>query len=192
MTNESKGTPLERLIYVHAVQYGGASNDDDCLDVSYGNNKYWTNTTVAGGSGRIWLYQTCSEFAFYQTCEVGSNCIFTQGLSTLASFTNVCEDAFGISPEQVAKRVDFTNNYFGADNPAGSRVFFVNGDIDPWHALGVLSAPTNADPVGSEPILMVRGASHHFWTHPSKPTDSPEIVQARKTIWNQVDEWLSE
>lgn len=26
-----------------------------------------------------WGYQTCTEFAFYQTCEVGSNCFFTQG-----------------------------------------------------------------------------------------------------------------
>ena len=36
------------------------------------------------------------------------------------------------------------------------------------------------------------GASHHFWTHPSKPTDSPEVVRARETIWRQVTAWLGE
>jgi hypothetical protein len=27
----------------------------------------------------FWGYQTCTEFAFYQTCEKGSACFFTQG-----------------------------------------------------------------------------------------------------------------
>ena len=38
-----------------------------------------------------WGYQTCTEFGFYQTCEVGSNCFFTQGLMTLDQFTPMCK-----------------------------------------------------------------------------------------------------
>jgi serine protease 16 len=39
--------------------------------------------------------------------------------------------------------------------------------------------------------LWVVGASHHFWTHPSLPTDTAEVVEARKAIWQQVTQWLS-
>ena len=69
----------------------------------------------------------------------------------------------------------------------GWRIMYPNGEIDPWHALGVLSSPNDG-----QPILWVPGASHHFWTHPSLPTDSAEVVSARNTIWKQVTTWLQE
>jgi len=64
---------------------------------------------------------------------------------------------------------------------------YTNGQIDPWRALGVSTPPND-----SEPTLLVEGASHHFWTHPSLPTDSSEVNAARQAIWDQVDEWLKE
>jgi hypothetical protein len=45
----------------------------------------------------------------------------------------------------------------------------------------VLEAPNS-----EEPTLWVVGASHHFWTHPSLPTDSAEVNKARQVIWAQV------
>ncbi|CBN78040.1 conserved unknown protein [Ectocarpus siliculosus] len=136
---------------------------------------------------RAWLYQTCTEFGFYQTCEVGTRCPFTQGLHTLDLDLAMCEEAFGIRAEEVREQVRLTNLFYGGDRPRGSRVIFPNGAIDPWHALGVLETPTPG-----LPAIYVEGASHHFWTHPSKPTDSPDIVKARHVIWNQVTAWLGE
>ncbi|CAM9772235.1 unnamed protein product [Ectocarpus sp. 4 AP-2014] len=136
---------------------------------------------------RAWLYQTCTEFGFYQTCEVGTRCPFTQGLHTLDIDLAMCEEAFGIRAEEVREQVRLTNLFYGGDRPRGSRVIFPNGAIDPWHALGVLETPTPG-----LPAIYVEGASHHFWTHPSKPTDSPDIVKARHVIWNQITAWLGE
>lgn len=85
----------------------------------------------------------------------------------------------------MAYNVASSNTYYGSDHPVGSRVLFVNGDIDPWHALSVLT------PLSPElPALVVRGASHHFWTHPAQPTDSPAIVQVRQQIAGYVAQWL--
>ncbi len=39
---------------------------------------------------------------------------------------------------------------------------------------------------------MVEGASHHFWTHPSLPTDQKSVVEARIVIRKQVLAWLEE
>jgi pimeloyl-ACP methyl ester carboxylesterase len=136
---------------------------------------------------RVWYWQTCTEFAFYQTCEVGSKCLWTQGLNTVDQQLRVCKDVFGISAAEVKSRVDFSNFYWGADKPSGSRVLFVNGQIDPWHALSLLESP---DPENL-PTLWVPGASHHFWTHPILPTDTSYIVDARNSIWSQVTRWLA-
>ena len=44
-----------------------------------------TDTSLERGVNRLWFWQTCTEFGFYQTCEPGSGCPFTTApfLSTL-------------------------------------------------------------------------------------------------------------
>eukprot|EP00904_Undaria_pinnatifida_P007440 jgi/Undpi1/3826/HiC_scaffold_16.g07195.m1 len=136
---------------------------------------------------RAWLYQACTEFGYYETCEVGTRCPFVQGLHTLDVDLQLCQKAFGIPPDQVREQIRLTNLYYGGDRPRGSRVIFLNGEIDPWHALGVLETLMPA-----LPAYYIKGASHHFWTHPSKPTDLPDIIKAREIIWTQVTAWLNE
>ena len=47
-------------------------------------------------------------------------------------------------------------------------------------------------PNDEQDVLWVNGASHHFWTHPSKPSDSQEVNAARQTIKDKIKEWLDE
>jgi serine protease 16 len=183
-TNNETNDALTTLSKLSQKQFGS-----DCTSVSHqALLDSLLNTTIEGGTNRIWQYQTCSEFAFYQTCEVGSKCIFTQGLNTLDKQLNLCEIAYGISADQVYRRVEFSNLYWGNLHPGGSRILSVNGEIDPWHYLAILQSP---DPKNM-PTWWVPGASHHFWTHPSLPTDTEYIKQAREQIWKTVSYWLSE
>ena len=136
-----------------------------------------------------WGYQTCTEFGFYQTCEVGTSCFFTQGLDTLASMDSFCS-GFGISQAEIAANIAKTNAYYGAGRPDlppnnASRIMYINGDVDPWHGLSILKSPT-----ATLPTIMVPGASHHAWTHPSAPTDQPTVVVARAAIRKQIGAWL--
>jgi serine protease 16 len=133
-----------------------------------------------------WTYQTCTEFAFFQTCEVGSKCMFTQGLNTLQPFLDACQ-TWGISKEKIVANVGYSNQYYGALMPAGSRVLYVNGEVDPWRSLSIVKSPGP-----SLPVLEVPGASHHSWTHPSKPSDQKSVVKARHVIRKQVLNWLEE
>lgn len=82
-------------------------------------------------TSRIWFYETCTQFAFYQTCDVGSSCIFSQGYNSLNDSLTMCNQAYGIAPEAVAYAVNATNTYYGGNKPAGTRIMFPNGDIDP-------------------------------------------------------------
>eukprot|EP00658_Telonema_sp_P-2_P037547 TRINITY_DN2699_c0_g1_i1.p1 TRINITY_DN2699_c0_g1~~TRINITY_DN2699_c0_g1_i1.p1 ORF type:complete len:518 (-),score=124.16 TRINITY_DN2699_c0_g1_i1:465-2018(-) len=133
-----------------------------------------------------WGYQTCTEFGFYQTCELGSNCFYTQGLVLLEDMMAFCTSDFGIANESVAEAIAATNKFYGADHPNATRVFYPNGDVDPWHGLSKLTASPGL------PVLMVSGASHHAWTHPSAPTDQESVIAARATIRAQVSTWLNQ
>ena len=127
----------------------------------------------------------------YQTCEIGSRCFFTQGLNRLADDDGFCAVDYGISPSQIMANIDATNAHYGAGRPDlvhnATRILYVNGDVDPWSGLSILTAPSAA-----LPTLLVPGASHHAWTHPSTPLDQPSVVAARETIRSQVFEWLAE
>lgn len=184
MTDSSIGSPLERLVAVSNIQY-----DNECISINTDPaNDPVMNTVINDNSWiRVWTYQTCTEFAFYQTCELGSQCPFTQGLLTLDSYMDECMKAFGISEDIVRKSVEFSNSMTGGNNPQGSRILWPNGSIDPWYNLSVLEPPND-----EQDVLWVNGASHHFWTHPSKPSDSPEVNAARQTIKDKIKEWLDE
>lgn len=180
MTNTSIGDPLTRLATLAAAQ-----NTGPCTVASY-------ETMIKAMKNpknlmRSWLYQTCTEWGFYQTCPIGSKCPYTQGLHTLDIDYDICLEAFDITADEVDYQITYTNEVYGGSNIQGSRIMFPNGQIDPWHALGVLEEPNPR-----EPVLWVRAASHHFWTHPSLPTDSVYVKAARVQIWNQVDAWLRE
>ena len=135
----------------------------------------------------FWGWQTCTEFAFYQTCDVASTCMYTRGLDLLENEMAFCQTDFNIPMSLVEQNVAQTNVRTGSDHPAGSRVLWVNGEVDPWHGLSVLK-PLSA----SMPAIWVKGASHHAWTHPSPDCTQDTVIKARADIRTQVEQWLSE
>merc|ERR1719458_1394049 len=92
-----------------------------------------------------------------------------------------------IPREIVAANVDYSNAYYGADRPQGSRVLYVNGEVDPWHANSILEQPSPG-----LLTLYVSGASHHAWTHPSAPSDQASVKQARGSIRRVVHNFLAD
>ena len=116
---------------------------------------------------RPWLWQTCTEFGWYQTtnqvrvdnkicsCSDCSMCILYTSLSTpvlqetpyygsslpLEFFEQWCSDAFGadLTHELLERAVAASNVEYGGFTPAVTNVMFVHGSVDPWHAMGVLS-----------------------------------------------------
>ncbi|XP_077141822.1 thymus-specific serine protease [Ranitomeya variabilis] len=142
-----------------------------------------TQLNPVGVGERQWYYQTCTEFGYYQTCEDGS-CPFSP-LITLKSQLDLCTEIFQIPTESVRKSVEFTNEFYGADHPKSSRIIFVNGDIDPWHALSVLKNQSR-----SEIAIFINGTAHCANMGSSRPTDLPALQKAREEIATKIGEWL--
>jgi len=145
------------------------------------------------GDMDFWGYQTCTEFGFYQTCDVGSKCFFTQGYDTVNASIANCQKQYGITSEKLYQNVAQSNAFYGGWRPQGSRVLYANGEVDPWHSLSVLPTAQGGEPARAAfPTLWVGGASHHAWTHPSLATDQPSVVAARATIRKTVTAFLAD
>ena len=174
---------VARLAATAALQRHGK-----CLDVSGMSTEALNASYKAlGESGSVsdqgWPWLTCTQFGFIQTCELGSSCPFAKGYLNLSTGLDICELAFGISEGELRENVAaFAAWSEGLDNLAemnATRIFFANGDVDPWSALGVLSSP---DSNATLPTYQVYGASHHFWTHPAADITQSTVSDAKKAI----------
>ncbi|XP_014397394.1 PREDICTED: thymus-specific serine protease [Myotis brandtii] len=142
-----------------------------------------TEPQVSGVGDRQWLYQTCTEFGFYVTCE-DPTCPFSR-LPALPSQLELCEQVFGLSTWSTVQAVAQTNSYYGGQTPVATQVLFVNGDMDPWH---VLSVTQDLGP--SVSALLIPNASHCLDMAPERPSDTPSLRLGRQSILQQLQTWL--
>lgn len=184
MINETLGDEVKRLSLVTNGQR--SSNGGQIASWLIRVQRNSLRKASAPGVWNLWSWQTCNEFGFYQTCDVGSKCMYTQGLDLLVNEMSFCETDYKINKETVQANINQTNLYYGSDKPVGSRVLWVNGEVDPWHGLSVNTA------LPGMPLLYVKGASHHAWTHPLSDCSQQTVLDARQTIRNQVTQWLKE
>lgn len=176
--------PIEILAEIARQQ-----NNGTCVEVNWeGTIRYISSAEAQVEGTRSWLWQTCTEFGFYQTCEKTSLCPYGKGFHPLGLDFEICERCFGVDRNDVRDNVQDSLDYYGGWGIESSRIMFVNGEVDPWAMLGVTVEHAGAN----KPTLWVKGASHHFWTHPVKDTDGYEIVAARDAIYRQVMIWLDE
>lgn len=199
MTNKSlASSDVNRLAAFFKQMAGNEEGQCTTIDYYADNIAPLLNTTLEGGTARIWTYQTCSEFGFYQTCDPATDCIFTSSphLNTLDSYYDQCEKAFGITGIQVEAAVSASNVWSGGWHPGSARVLYINGQVDPWRSQSVL--PDNTEygkvvAVGAADsgisALMVEGSSHHYWTHTTIQPDPP-ILAARASVNSQLAAWL--
>ena len=176
-------SPIENLAYVHEKQHGARE-----IDISWESYVAYFLSNTTDPNDIAWTWQTCTEFGFYQTCEPHSNCPFARGYHPLSEDMELCKLLFGITPGEVEQNVQDILDWFGGWKIQGTRIMFVNGDMDPWAQQAV--TPDHVTSTKWQPTIWVRGASHHFWTHPVEETDDIEVVKAREMIYHTVSTWL--
>eukprot|EP01102_Stenamoeba_stenopodia_P004785 TRINITY_DN1514_c0_g1_i1.p1 TRINITY_DN1514_c0_g1~~TRINITY_DN1514_c0_g1_i1.p1 ORF type:complete len:334 (-),score=89.52 TRINITY_DN1514_c0_g1_i1:142-1143(-) len=160
----------------------------ECLDISYNDSiAYLQNTNQSAGSAssRAWVYQTCTEFGYFQTTD-SSNQPFGN-LVPLNSSLEMCNDVFGqdFDPSQ---RIAQTNVYYGGKNIKNgpTNILFVNGDIDPWHVLGI-----TANISSTLTAILIDGTAHCANVLPPEPNDPPGLLAARAQTVATIGNWLA-
>jgi hypothetical protein len=113
-------------------------------------------------------------------------------------------------------RVNWSNDWYGAQGIGGSRILFTNGNIDPWHNLSVI--PSISNNPGNQvqarhfctrqfktfqlhfnpPLciclqaILIPSGSHCRQMQPSYPTDPADVQAARVLSAEILAQWLSE
>ncbi|OCT80961.1 putative serine protease K12H4.7 isoform X1 [Xenopus laevis] len=185
MANNSLGTPYHR--YATVIRTILEANGEKCIDASYKkfiqdmSNITWAPLALGG---RQWMYQTCTEFGFFQSTDSAAQPF--SGIP-LSYHVQQCSDIFG--PEynlsMVTDAVQQTNEYYGGLDIKGSRIVFSNGLIDPWHRLGI-----NADVSGDLIAIQMDGAAHCANMYPARSEDPPSVHKARQYIFQLLTKWL--
>ncbi|KAM4628161.1 thymus-specific serine protease [Polymixia lowei] len=186
MTNKSEEVydRLVKLVEIYRFRIA-----EPCLDVSLEQTlKDLMNTSLESAlkSERQWFYQTCTEFGYYQTCEVAS-CPFSRML-TLQAQTKLCSMLFHISQQSLPAHIAFTNSYYGEDHPRTHRVLYVNGGIDPWHGLSVVHNKT--EDWDKDQAIFIEDTAHCADMGVNKATDRHTLKEARREIEMHVAKWL--
>ena len=189
MRDESYGEPIERFAKVNSLSL--ANNGAECLDHEYSSFlALLTDTSFAGeGVGwRQWIWQTCTEFGWYQTTNQPEE-VYGR-LLDLEFFESWCADAFSEldwTHEKLEQEMIDTNTEYGGFYPVVNNVVFVHGSIDPWHAMGVLE-----DLSESATSIFIEGTSHCNDMYSNSPGDSEGLVEAREKIGVLVSKWIEE
>ncbi|VDO67481.1 unnamed protein product [Heligmosomoides polygyrus] len=139
-------------------------------------------------SSRLWTWQTCTEFGYFQSSDSGYSIFGSPTPVNL--YTQMCSDVFGkqYSAAAIQQSVLRTNyRYGGRANYKGTNVAIPNGSLDPWHALGKY---TSNDP--SVVWYLINGTAHCADMYPARPEDEPDLSNARQLIEVNLVQWLSD
>ncbi|KAI7790067.1 thymus-specific serine protease isoform X1 [Triplophysa rosa] len=185
MLDSSLGDPYERYAALDRLMQKTFS--ESCTDVQYKNyiqdmsNTSWSGPGAEGG--RQWVYQTCTEFGFYQSTD-SPNQPFSG--FPLQYYLQQCADIYNLSTS-LDDIVQQTNEEYGGYDIRTTRIVFPNGSIDPWHALGVTKDITD-----DLPAVFIKGTAHCANMYPARTEDLPQLGLARDHIFLLLQKWLAE
>ncbi|KAI6243428.1 Peptidase S28 family-containing protein [Aphelenchoides fujianensis] len=143
------------------------------------------------GDERAWFWQTCNEFGFYQSTDIGGDNAYGSEIP-VNYFLLWCTGGYdpSLTRDELERRIDATNQrYGGARGYKATKSIQVYGTLDPWHTLGFYG-PDNSH--GEDVItILINGTAHCADMEPPESTDVPDLVQARKTITAYLTKWLT-
>ena len=117
--------------------------------------------TYESGVGlRAWLYQSCTEFGFYQTAYHDAQVSVRSAKITKSYHDEACRRLFG--EQMVPVNDGATNDFFYAPllRPEVSHIFFTNGSEDPWSNLSITLERGNGQSNINIELRTLAGAAH--------------------------------
>ncbi|XP_068632840.1 putative serine protease F56F10.1 [Battus philenor] len=177
----------KRLAAFNSIMLDKAN--ETCMDYSYSSLiDSYTKTGLNNNDGaRQWLYQTCTEFGFYQTSPAEAE-VFGNYF-TLDFFIQQCQEVFGTKFDRafIENGAKWSNEYYGGLDISVDHVVFVHGSVDPWHALGIIVTQDH-----NTPAIFIQGTAHCANMYPASKDDPPQLTEARLEIEQYLATWLEE
>uniref|UniRef100_A0A0N4Z025 Serine protease K12H4.7 n=1 Tax=Parastrongyloides trichosuri TaxID=131310 RepID=A0A0N4Z025_PARTI len=132
-----------------------------------------------GSDAKSWLWQTCNEFGYFQSSDIGYNLF--ESSCNVNVFINICIDIFGtqFTRDTIDQNIRRTNNFYGGNtNYYGSNVVMAYGSHDPWHVLGSYVQDTKRNLHS----YLINGTAHCADLYPPRDSDLPDLTLKRQLI----------
>ncbi|CAH0718340.1 unnamed protein product, partial [Brenthis ino] len=161
-----------------------------CIESRYSEQvAIHTNTSydAPGAVMRLWTYQTCVEYGWYQTTS-SSRQPFLNSVP-LEYFHQMCKDFFGIDFNESRLRAGIarTNNLFAGLNHLPDHVVSAVGGLDPWSPMG----PNTSHAHALAPVFVVNGVSHCRAVRPSGQSETEQLEATKRDILLQMNSWMA-
>lgn len=140
---------------------------------------------LEGFGMRQWLYQSCSEYGFWQTAHKTAST--RSSLIDLEYHNNICNRLFGLTKEVSTEHINQTYYRDLLDPDKASNILFTNGSTDPWMNLSVLPGQTRNSEVE---MFLIEGAAHCDDLSSSRASDSAGLNRARDLFMEILDRTL--
>jgi hypothetical protein len=173
--------PIQRFFNAFTFANGGPGSCNDFSDADFVAATSETSLASQAGGSRQWWWQKCTEFGYFKTSYEGTSPFFTD--LPLSHFTNWCAQIFG---PNVVLNTTAINEEYGALNLAASRVVITQGELDPWHNLGILKNSTT-----TSVYSYLYQAGHCAPLHAATPFDPPTVIGAREFVGSYISAWLA-
>ncbi|CAK1549164.1 unnamed protein product [Leptosia nina] len=178
ITDRSQPDPVQRLANWITNVTGS------CIEPRYTvvvTNHRNTSYDSPDATMRLWTYQTCVEYGWYQTTTSSRQPFLTT--VPLEYFHQMCKDFFSndIDEELLRSGIQRTNLFFGGLKRP-DYVVSVAGGIDPWSPMG----PNMTHSTPLSPVYVVSNSSHCRAVGPIASSESDEIRNVKFQVLNYM------
>lgn len=141
-----------------------------------------------GVGQRQWFYQSCTEYGYWQNANPDQSKTTRSSLINLDYHHQLCERLFGIQKSANTQRI---NNlfYYPLINSFVTRIYFTNGEQDPWSTLS-LNEKNGNNQNRQLTYSLIAGAAHCDDLHQPTDKDSNALRNARRQMEQLLTEWL--
>ncbi len=137
---------------------------------------------------RAWMYQSCTEFGYYQIANSDRKESARSSQITLPYHDDVCKRLFGLTASVDTAKTNKTF-YDQLFDSKVKNIFFTNGANDPWSNLSLTTVSADANRNQQLKLYTIAGAAH---CDDLGGRDSPSLKEARDEFDKLMKEWLSE
>eukprot|EP00828_Plagiopyla_frontata_P002200 TRINITY_DN10209_c0_g1_i1.p1 TRINITY_DN10209_c0_g1~~TRINITY_DN10209_c0_g1_i1.p1 ORF type:complete len:310 (-),score=38.39 TRINITY_DN10209_c0_g1_i1:154-1083(-) len=158
-------------MYQSALVYYNYYNEKTCLNISAIKlHNGWGMDSVS-----MWPL-ACTSCPFDEQANFNQKDFFPSTVWNQNQFTNLCESTFGLRP-LFYQALDYFGGWTNDELAQYSKIFFVNGKLDPWSSGGVL---TNI----SETVKAVymESSAHHLDLRLPNDLDPDSVKQGRQML----------
>lgn len=135
---------------------------------------------------RSWMYQSCTEFGFYQIAYHDPKMSSRSAQITEEYHNEACRRLFGLKVP-VNTRVTNQNFYERLFDRSTTNIFYTNGSNDPWSNLSITDKTIGTDANPAMKFFVIAGAAH---CDDLGRRFSASLSQARDQFKALVSEWL--